>query len=92
MTQSMTSQTIPALRLVWPLLRFVQRHRSPETAGRRVASLVASPQAATTGQYFERNPTPRHLPARHLDPAIQQRTWQLGCDLVAEARTHSRAR
>jgi NAD(P)-dependent dehydrogenase (short-subunit alcohol dehydrogenase family) len=51
MTQSMTSQTIPALRLVWPLLRVVQRHRSPETAGQRVASLIASPQAAATGQY-----------------------------------------
>jgi NAD(P)-dependent dehydrogenase (short-subunit alcohol dehydrogenase family) len=91
MTQSMTSQTIPALRPVWPLLRLVQRHRSPETAGRRVASLVASPQAATTGQYFERNPTPRRLPARHRDPMVQQRAWELGRQLVAEAPTYSRA-
>jgi NAD(P)-dependent dehydrogenase (short-subunit alcohol dehydrogenase family) len=91
MTQSMTSQTIPALRLVWPLLRLVQRHRSPETAGRRVASLVASPQAAITGQYFERNPTPRRLPARHRDPMVQQRAWELGRQLVAEAPTYSRA-
>jgi NAD(P)-dependent dehydrogenase (short-subunit alcohol dehydrogenase family) len=28
MTQSMTSQTIPSLRLVWPLVRLVQRHRA----------------------------------------------------------------
>jgi NAD(P)-dependent dehydrogenase (short-subunit alcohol dehydrogenase family) len=90
MTQSMTSQTIPALRVVWPLLRVVQRHRSPEKAGRRVASLVASPQAAATGHYFERRPTPRRLPARYLDPALQQRAWQLGCQLVAEAPTYSR--
>jgi NAD(P)-dependent dehydrogenase (short-subunit alcohol dehydrogenase family) len=91
MTQSMTSQTIPALRLVWPLLRVVQRHRSPETAGRRVASLVASPQAATTGHYFERNPTPMRLAARHRDPMVQQRAWELGRQLVAEAPTYSRA-
>ena len=92
MTQSMTSQTIPALRLVWPLLRLVQRVRSAGAAGSRVASLVASPQAAATGQYFERNPRPRRLPARHLDPAVQQRAWRLGGDLVAGARTHHRAR
>jgi retinol dehydrogenase-12 len=59
MTQSMTAQTIPSLRLVWPLVRLVQRYRSPETAGRRVAALVASPLAATaTGAYFEAKPTP----------------------------------
>jgi NAD(P)-dependent dehydrogenase (short-subunit alcohol dehydrogenase family) len=91
MTQSMTSQTIPALRVVWPLLRVVQRHRSPEKAGGRVASLVASPQAAATAHYFEGRPTPRRLPARYLDPALQQRAWQLGCQLVAEAPTYSRA-
>jgi hypothetical protein len=79
------------LRVVWPLVRLVQRRRSPEKAGQRVASLVASPQAATTGQYFEGRLTPRRLPARHLDPAIQEKAWQLGCELVAEASTRSRA-
>ena len=84
------TQTIPALRLVWPLLRVVQCHRSPEKAGRRVASLVASPQAAATGHYFERRPSPRRLPARYLDTALQRRAWQLGWQLVAEAPTYSR--
>jgi NAD(P)-dependent dehydrogenase (short-subunit alcohol dehydrogenase family) len=91
MTQSMTSQTIPSLRLVWPLLRAVQRLRSPERAGQRVASLVASPLAATTsGAYFEGKPTPRRLSARELDPQLQQRAWQLGCQLVAEASSRAR--
>ena len=89
MTQSMTSQTIPALRLVWPLLRVVQRLRSPAKAGRRVAALVASPLTATTGTYFEGKP--KRLSARELDPQLQQRAWQLGCQLVAEARTRARA-
>jgi NAD(P)-dependent dehydrogenase (short-subunit alcohol dehydrogenase family) len=92
MTQSMTSETIPALRLVWPLVRLVQRRRSPETAGRRVAALVASPLAATaTGAYFEAKPTPKGLSARELDPLLQERAWQLGRELVSEARTRSRA-
>lgn len=68
MTRSMTSQTIPALRPVWPLVRLVQPLRSPEKAGRRVAALVASPLAATpTGAYFEAKSTPRRLSARELD-------------------------
>jgi NAD(P)-dependent dehydrogenase (short-subunit alcohol dehydrogenase family) len=90
MTRSMTSQTIPALRLAWPLLRVVQRLRSPEPAGHRVTSLVASPLAATiTGAYFEGKPTPRRLSARELDPQLQQRAWQLGCQLVAKARSRT---
>ena len=66
MTRSMTSQTIPAFRLFWPLLRVVQRSRSPEKAGYRVATLIASPLAgAVTGQYFERRPQAEAaLPAR----------------------------
>jgi NAD(P)-dependent dehydrogenase (short-subunit alcohol dehydrogenase family) len=89
MTQSMTAQTIPALRLVWPLARLMQRLGSPERAGRRVAALVASPLVAvTTGAYFEGKP--RRLSARELDPQLQQRAWQLGCQLVAEAPTRLR--
>jgi NAD(P)-dependent dehydrogenase (short-subunit alcohol dehydrogenase family) len=90
MTQSMTSQTIPSMRLVWPLVRLVQRRRSPDKAGQRVASLVISPVAGvTTGQYFEGNSTPKRLSARQLDHDYQERAWQLGCRLVADAATAS---
>ena len=90
MTQSMTSQTIPSMRLVWPLVRLVQRRRSPEKAGQRVASLVTSPLAGVaTGQYFEGKPTPKRLSARELDRQHQERAWQLGCRLVADAATAS---
>jgi NAD(P)-dependent dehydrogenase (short-subunit alcohol dehydrogenase family) len=86
MTQSTTSQTVPAFRFLWPLLRLRQRIGSPEQAGRRVASLVASPQAgAATGQYFEAKPMPKHLSAQALDPQYQRRAWQLGCELQAGA-------
>jgi NAD(P)-dependent dehydrogenase (short-subunit alcohol dehydrogenase family) len=92
MTQSMTSQTIPSLRLVWPLLRLLQRRRSPEKAGQRVAFLASSPQVSSyTGQYFEGKPTPKRLSARELDPEYQERAWQLGAELVAGAGTRHRS-
>jgi NAD(P)-dependent dehydrogenase (short-subunit alcohol dehydrogenase family) len=92
MTQSMTSQTMPSLRLVWPLLRLVQRRRSPEKAGQRVAFLAASPRVSgNTGQYFEAKPTPKRLSARELDPEHQERAWQLGAELVAAAGTRHRS-
>jgi NAD(P)-dependent dehydrogenase (short-subunit alcohol dehydrogenase family) len=92
MTQSMTSQTIPSLRLVWPLVRLVQRRRSPEKAGQQVAFLASSPQVSGyTGQYFEGKPTPKRLSARELDPEYQQRAWQLGAELVAATGTRHRS-
>jgi hypothetical protein len=84
----MTSQTIPSLRLVWPLLRLLQRRGSPEKAGQSVAFLASSPQVnGYTGQYFEGKPTPKCLSARELDPEHQQRAYPLGTELVAAARS-----
>jgi hypothetical protein len=84
MTQSMNSQTMPALRWCWPLVRLVQRSRSPEKAGRRVADLVASPLAgARTGQYFEARSTPKRLSGQELNPEYQRRAWQVGLQAVS---------
>jgi retinol dehydrogenase 14 len=86
MTQSMTSRTIPAYRLAWPLLRAVQRRGSPAKAGQHVAVVASAPRLSDlTGQYFEAKPTPRRLSARELDPELQERAWQLGLELVAGA-------
>lgn len=89
MTQSMTAQTMPSWRLVWPLLRLLQRRGSPAKAGRRVAFVASLPQAVGyTGRYFERWRTPSRLSARELDPENQDRAWRLGAELVATAPTH----
>jgi NAD(P)-dependent dehydrogenase (short-subunit alcohol dehydrogenase family) len=88
MTQSMTSETMPAFRLVWPLLRLVQRRGSPEKAGQHVAEVASAPElTGHTGQYFEAKPTPKRLSARELDPELQERAWQLAAELVAGAPT-----
>ncbi|HEX6336739.1 MAG TPA: SDR family NAD(P)-dependent oxidoreductase [Jiangellaceae bacterium] len=89
MTQSMTAQTMPSWRLVWPLLRLLQRRGSPAKAGRRVAFVASSPQTAGyTGRYFEGRRTPSQLSARELDSHNQDRAWRLGAELVATAPTH----
>lgn len=89
MTQSMTAQTMPSWRLVWPLLRLLQRRGSPANAGRRVAFVASLPQeAGYTGRYFEGRRTPSRLSARELDPQNQDRAWGLGAELVAAAPTH----
>jgi NAD(P)-dependent dehydrogenase (short-subunit alcohol dehydrogenase family) len=89
MTQSMTAQTIPSMRLAWPLLRLLQRRGSPAKAGRRVAFVASSPQTVGyTGQYFEGRRTPSRLSTRELDPHNQDRAWTLGAELMATALTH----
>lgn len=89
MTQSMTSQTIPSLRLLWPLVRLLQHRGSPAKAGERVAFVASSvATAGYTGQYFEGRRTPSRLTARALDLPSQDRAWQLGAELVAAAPTH----
>lgn len=88
MTQSMTAQTMPSFRLVWPLLRLLQRRGSPAKAGRRVAFVASSAETVGyTGRYFEGRRTPRRLSARELDPHNQDRAWHLGAELVATAPT-----
>ena len=91
MTQSMTPQTIPSLRLAWPLVRLLQRQRSPAKAGRRVAFIASSAHTlGNTGEYFEGRRTPSRLSARELDPHNQDRAWQLGAELMHAAPTGAR--
>jgi retinol dehydrogenase-14 len=90
MTRSMTSRTMPSVRYVWPLLRLVQRHRSPVTAGRRVAALAAADaMAGHTGGYYEKGLSPRRLSSRERDVDNRQRAWRLATDLISGARTGS---
>jgi hypothetical protein len=89
MTQSMNSQTIPSMRVMWPLIRLLQRRGSPAKAGRRVAFVASSPETAGySGGYFEGRHTPSRLSARELDPHIQNRAWDLGAELMTTAPTH----
>jgi hypothetical protein len=92
MTRSQTWHSHPSWRWIWPIMRLVMRHGSPETAARRVAFPASSPQAATyIGQHFERKHEPKRLSTRGLNPAIQERAWQPGLELVVGAPTRRTA-
>jgi retinol dehydrogenase-14 len=91
MTQSMTPETMPFPKALWPFLRLMQRLGSPAKAGRRVAFLASSPDvAAFTGEYFAGKTRPKRLSARELDPENQERAWRLAEELVAGAPTSRR--
>jgi NAD(P)-dependent dehydrogenase (short-subunit alcohol dehydrogenase family) len=92
MTRSQTWRTKPSWKWIWPIMRLIMRHGSPEKAAQRVAFLAFAPEAgAYTGQYFERAHQPKRLSARELDLAMQHRAWQLGAELVANAPTRCAA-
>jgi retinol dehydrogenase-14 len=91
MTQSMTPDTMPFPKALWPVLRLLQRLGSPARAGRRVAFLASSPDvAAYTGEYFAGKGRPKRLSARELDRANQERAWRLADELVVGAPTSRR--
>ena len=79
---------MPTWRLVWPLLRLLQRRGSPAKAGRRVAYVASLPQAGYAGRYFEGRRTPSRVSARELDPQHQDKAWRLGAEMVEAAPTH----
>ncbi len=88
MTRSQTWHTNPSWRWIWPVMRLITRHGSPEKAARRVTFLACAPAAGDyTGEYFERRHTPKRLGPRELDRNNQDRAYQLAEDLVASAPT-----
>jgi NAD(P)-dependent dehydrogenase (short-subunit alcohol dehydrogenase family) len=91
MTQSMTPETMPFPKPLWPVLRLMQRLGSSAKAGRRVAFLASSPDvAASTGEYFAGKTRPKRLSVRERDPENQERAWRLADELVAGAPTSRR--
>jgi NAD(P)-dependent dehydrogenase (short-subunit alcohol dehydrogenase family) len=90
-TQALTPQAVPAWRLVWPLVRLMQRRASPEAAARSSIFLAAAEQAASiTGRYFESKAQPKRPSALALDIANQERAWELAATLIANAPTVAR--
>jgi NAD(P)-dependent dehydrogenase (short-subunit alcohol dehydrogenase family) len=88
MTRSQTWRANPSWRRIWPIMRLIMRHGSPDKAARRVAFLACAPDAgAHTGRYFERSHDPKRLSTRELDPDHQEHAYELGEQLVASAAT-----
>jgi len=87
-TQSLTPEAVPAWRYVWPIVRWFQRRRSPETAARVPAFVASSPEVSeVTGAYFNDRTAPARPKSHLLDGELQERVWALGEDLYARAPT-----
>lgn len=89
MTKSSEPRSLPAsMRVLWPLVRFLQRIGSPEKVARTSIYLASAPGAANlTGQYFESSTHPKKLGPEIIDDAKQDKAWELGTSLVRDART-----
>lgn len=81
---ALTPAAIPQWRFIWPVVRWFQRRASAEKAAQAPAFLASSPDAMVTGRYFDGRKESA-LPARLLDTVVQDRVWNLGESLVADA-------
>jgi NAD(P)-dependent dehydrogenase (short-subunit alcohol dehydrogenase family) len=92
-TKAMTPQTVPGWRLIWPLVRLMQRRASPEAAAKSSVYLASSEEVlSVSGSYFESNAKPKRPTEIALDVGNQERVWDLAKTLVARAPTGGEAR
>jgi NAD(P)-dependent dehydrogenase (short-subunit alcohol dehydrogenase family) len=85
-TQAITPEAVPAWRLFWPLVRWMQRRASAEAAARSSVFLASSPaMAGVTGVYFGEHGKQERLSPLALDTGNQERAWDLAATLVAGA-------
>jgi NAD(P)-dependent dehydrogenase (short-subunit alcohol dehydrogenase family) len=83
-TAALTRETVPAWRYIWPIVRFFQRRADPDRAAAACEAVAVASASEIRDRYFDgRKPHP--LPARVLDPELQQRVLQLGRQLIDQA-------
>jgi NAD(P)-dependent dehydrogenase (short-subunit alcohol dehydrogenase family) len=86
-TQALTPKAVPAWRLVWRLVRFIQRRASAEQAAQTPIRVACGDIAAPSGTYVNDQGQPEQLPERFLDAHDLERVWALGETLLAHAST-----
>lgn len=86
MTQSLTPESVPAWRYIFPVVRFFQRRAKAERAATRCESIVLAEQSGVAGRYFD-GAKERPLPQRFADPTLPARVQAIGADLRTSAPT-----
>jgi NAD(P)-dependent dehydrogenase (short-subunit alcohol dehydrogenase family) len=85
-TQAITPEAVPAWRLIWPLVRWMQRRASAEAASRSPVFLASSPVVAgVSGAYFGEHAKQERLSALARDAGNQERAWDLAAALISGA-------
>jgi NAD(P)-dependent dehydrogenase (short-subunit alcohol dehydrogenase family) len=82
---AMTPKTVPHWRYVWPIMRWIQRRASAESAAHSIVRLATGETAARSGAYYDGRREKR-LPAALLDEPAQDRAWTVGESLVNQLR------
>lgn len=86
---AMTPKTVPHWRYVWPIMRWIQRRASAESAATGVVRLAIADPPPASGSYFDGSRR-KPLPAALLDTAVQDRAWSLGESLVCSTAARQR--
>lgn len=80
-TQALTPDAVPGGRIMWPLVRAVQRRRSAERAAEVVVRVATTPRPVTAA-YVTSAGRPGRLGARELDPDAHDRALRLARELT----------
>jgi NAD(P)-dependent dehydrogenase (short-subunit alcohol dehydrogenase family) len=88
-TQSMTRESVPAWRYIWPIVRFFQRRADPDRGGAACEAAAVAPASEIRGRYFDGRRA-RPLPAEVLDQELRERVLALGRSYVVKARSNVR--
>jgi NAD(P)-dependent dehydrogenase (short-subunit alcohol dehydrogenase family) len=83
---ALTPQAVPHWKFIWPMVRWMQRLASAESAARSTVTLATAKDAGHSGRYFD-GLKEKRLPARFHEAELQSRVWGLGESLVAQAST-----
>jgi len=83
---ALTPQVIPHWRYIWPLMRWIQRRASAQSAARSVVAL-ATAEVLRSGAYYDGR-REKQLPTALRDEAVQDRAWSIGESLVTAAPSH----
>jgi NAD(P)-dependent dehydrogenase (short-subunit alcohol dehydrogenase family) len=78
---AMTPQSVPHWRYVWPIMRWIQRRASAESAACNVVRVATADPPPPSGSYFDGGRR-KALPTALIDRAVQDRAWSLGESLV----------
>jgi len=81
---ALTPQAVPHWRFIWPLVRWMQRMASAESAARSTVTLATAEDPGVSGRYFD-GMKEKRLPAHLHDAELQDRVWTLGQSLVERA-------
>jgi NAD(P)-dependent dehydrogenase (short-subunit alcohol dehydrogenase family) len=82
---ALTPAAVPHWRYIWPIVRWVQRRASAESAAQAPLYLACSPDVTDRSGLYMDGRKERTLPSNVRDATLQDRVWELGESFVTRA-------